>query len=165
MARLAGKTAIVTGASKGIGGGIATTLASEGARAHENHPPGWLGIRLRAACVRGHLSLGRGVAVRIVGQDARPETLCEVSRVHGGSELVHAASHGPAPRVGGDGCRDIAGNPADIRMVVAMGLARERRSAGDVRDSDGDFLWAQITDGLLGVLGFGRGGLAGPASV
>ncbi len=46
-----------------------------------------------------------------------------------------------------------------------MGLARERRSAGDVRDNDGDFLWAQITDGLLGVLGFGRGGLAGAASV
>lgn len=46
-----------------------------------------------------------------------------------------------------------------------MGLARERRSAGNVRDSDGDFLWAQITDGLLGVLRFGRGGLAGAARV
>lgn len=127
--------------------------------------PGWLGIRLRAACVRNCLSLGRGVALRIVGQDARPETLCEVSRVHGASELVHAPSRYPAPRVGGDGCRDIARNPADIRMVVAMGRARDRRSAGDVRDSDGDFLWTQITDGLLGVLGFGRGSLAGAASV
>lgn len=37
MDRLAGKTAIVTGASKGIGGGIATALASEGARVAVNY--------------------------------------------------------------------------------------------------------------------------------
>jgi 3-oxoacyl-[acyl-carrier protein] reductase len=37
MARLAGKRAIVTGASKGIGSGIATALAAEGARVVVNY--------------------------------------------------------------------------------------------------------------------------------
>ena len=87
-----------------------------------------------------------------------PHLLARVSALFRRADVAHAPVE-PAPRVGGDGCRDIARNPADIRMVVAMGLARERRSAGDVRDSDGNFLWAQITDGLLGVLGFGRGSL------
>jgi hypothetical protein len=36
MARHVGKTAIVTGASKGIGRGIATTLASKGGRVAVN---------------------------------------------------------------------------------------------------------------------------------
>ena len=37
MSRLSNKVAIVTGASKGIGGGIATALASEGARVAVNY--------------------------------------------------------------------------------------------------------------------------------
>lgn len=39
MGRLAGKTALVTGASRGIGRGIAEALASEGASVGVNHPP------------------------------------------------------------------------------------------------------------------------------
>src|SRR5947207_13376997 len=37
MSRLSNKVAIVTGASKGIGGGIATALAAEGARVAVNY--------------------------------------------------------------------------------------------------------------------------------
>jgi 3-oxoacyl-[acyl-carrier protein] reductase len=37
MDRLAGKVAVVTGASKGIGSGIATALAAEGARVVVNY--------------------------------------------------------------------------------------------------------------------------------
>ena len=138
-------------------------LPGSSARMKTIRPDGWVYLYARLALGAAFLS---AVASRF-GLWDRTLDLKHFAKflIHGGSELVHAPSHYPAPRVGGDGCRDIAGNLADIRMVVAMGLARERRSAGDVRDSDGDFLWAQIADGLLGVLGFGRGGLAGAASV
>jgi 3-oxoacyl-[acyl-carrier protein] reductase len=43
MSRLSNKVAIVTGASKGTGGGIATALGAAGARVAVNYS--WLGSR------------------------------------------------------------------------------------------------------------------------
>ena|SRR2546421_9369193 len=61
MSRLSGKVAIVTGASKGIGVGIATALAAEGARVAVNYSSDRDGAERAAQVIMN--SGGKAVAV------------------------------------------------------------------------------------------------------
>ena len=76
---LAGKVAIVTGASQGIGLATAQRLAAEGARV--------------ALCARGQEELDRAAAaIREAGGEALP-VVADISRVEDCSRLVGAAMH------------------------------------------------------------------------
>src|SRR5580704_5174053 len=61
MSRLSDKVAIVTGAPKGIGGGIATALAAAGARVAVNFPP--TGKALNGSLGRSSTAGGEAIAV------------------------------------------------------------------------------------------------------
>jgi NAD(P)-dependent dehydrogenase (short-subunit alcohol dehydrogenase family) len=95
MASLSGKVAVVTGASRGIGKGIALALASEGATVYVtgrtvapgSHPlPGTVGETAAEADRRG----GRGIAVRVDhGQDDQVAALFEqVAREQGRLDVL-----------------------------------------------------------------------------
>ena len=78
MGKLAGKVAVVTGASKGIGAGIARSLAAEGASVVVNYASSKAGADAVVADIRA--SGGKAVAVR-----------ADVSRAAEAKQLVEAA--------------------------------------------------------------------------
>lgn len=95
MSALTGKIALVTGASRGVGKGIALALASEGATVYVTgrttsagqHPlPGTVGETAALCDVRG----GKGIAVQLdVTQDAQLEALFEqVKREQGRLDIL-----------------------------------------------------------------------------
>jgi 3-oxoacyl-[acyl-carrier protein] reductase len=69
MSKLAGKTAVVTGASKGIGAGIAKALAAEGAAVAVNYASD----RAGAEKVVAEITAAGGRAIAVQGSVAKPE--------------------------------------------------------------------------------------------
>jgi 3-oxoacyl-[acyl-carrier protein] reductase len=116
--QLAGKVAIVTGASRGIGRAIAFALAGEGARV--------------VMCARGAADLDAAVAeLRARRGDAAAAlgVVADVSTAEGAAAVVSAAvaAHGGVDvvvaNVGGSGARDFAGtDQADVQAVLGRNL-------------------------------------------
>ena len=121
------------------------------------------GRPLRAHCAWRRVSIRCGFAFRIVGQNARPEALCEFYGIRGRGEFLPAQSHDSLRRVGGHGCRNIVRNPADIGILAAVGFAGKRDSAGHVWNGNGDLFRTQVADGLFGFFCLRRVCLAGTA--
>src|SRR6266478_696548 len=78
MGKLAGKVAVVTGASKGIGAGIARSLAAEGASVVVNYATGKAGADKVVASIKA----AGGKAVAVAG---------DVSRAEGAKGIIDAA--------------------------------------------------------------------------
>jgi NAD(P)-dependent dehydrogenase (short-subunit alcohol dehydrogenase family) len=76
MSRLTGKTAIVTGASKGIGAGIAKSLAAEGARVVVNYATS----REGADRIVSEISKNGGKAVAIQADVSKPDEVQQLFR-------------------------------------------------------------------------------------
>lgn len=116
--QLAGKVAIVTGASRGIGRAIAFVLAGEGARV--------------VMCARGAADLDAAVAeVRARRGDEATAlgVVADVSTAEGAAAVVSAAvaAYGVVDvvvnNVGGSGARDFAGtDEADLQAVLGRNL-------------------------------------------
>ena len=70
MGKLAGKVAVVTGASKGIGAGIARSLAAEGASVVVNYATSKSGAEEVVASIKA--SGGKAVAVAVAGDVSNP---------------------------------------------------------------------------------------------
>src|SRR5208283_5712335 len=64
MGKLSGKTAVVTGASKGIGAGIALAFAKEGANVVVNYTRGKDDAEKVAASINGNGSGGKAITVQ-----------------------------------------------------------------------------------------------------
>jgi len=99
MKRLEGKTAIVTGASKGIGAGIAKELARQGAKVVVNYASSRKGAKAVVAAIAE--AGGQAVAIQANVADVRDveRLLSEAISAFGGVDILvnNAAVYGPTP--------------------------------------------------------------------
>jgi len=136
MTRLAGKSAIVTGGSRGIGGAVARRLASDGARVaitwHERQAP--------ADALVGEIAAAGGKAFALRADSADPEALTEAvelaaARLGGLDILVNNAGTavvGPLETLSADDFdRQFAINVRAV-FVAILAAARTMRDGGRI---------------------------------
>lgn len=99
MKRLAGKTAIVTGASKGIGAGIARELARQGARVVVNYASDRNGADKVVAAIEAEGGQGMAVQASVAIAADVKRLFAETTHAYGELDILvnNAAVYGPAP--------------------------------------------------------------------